>query len=73
MNLNLTGQSTVKNQIQTEIVQLQDLMDQRLPIWNKLSVEQQKHWVLDGKDSVMTLAWQTYNYLRGFFGEMNDG
>lgn len=54
---------------------MQKLMDQRLPIWQKLPRSKKVKWIKSGKDPVMTLAWTIYKYLRNnFFGEVdNDG
>lgn len=65
--LNLTGQATAAGQIQTRITQLRGLMDQRLPVWNKLPLAKKKAWVKSGKDPIMTLAWAIYKYLRDNF------
>lgn len=73
--LNLTGQATSAGQIQTRITQLRNAMDLRLPIWQKLPVAKKKAWITSGKDPIMTLAWNTYRYLRdNFFGsEVDNG
>lgn len=73
--LNLTDQATATSAIQTRVNQLKSLMDARKPIWIKLSDEKKKQWISSGKDPIMTLAWQTYRYLRdNFFGaEVDNG
>ena len=69
-DLNLTGQSTLAGQVTTRINQLKTSMDQRKVIWDRLSLAKKKAWVTSGKDPIMTLAWNTYRYLRdNFFNE----
>jgi hypothetical protein len=73
MDLNLTGQSVITNQIQQRIVQLRTEMDKRLEVWNRLPTEKKKAWVTSGKDPLMTLSWQIYRYLRdNFFNQEVD-
>jgi hypothetical protein len=68
-DLNLTGQATSAGQIQTRINQLKTAMDQRLPLWQRMPDDKKKLWITSGKDPIMTLAWNTYKYLRdNFFG-----
>lgn len=72
--MNLTNQSNYASQIQSKIQTLKEQMDLRLPIWNRLSYEKKKTWILNGNDPLMTLAWNIYKYLRdNFFGEVDDG
>lgn len=68
-DLNLSGQSTLAAAIQTRVAQLKTAMDDRLPVWQKLSDEKKKKWVTSGKDPIMTLAWNIYKYLRDNFFE----
>ncbi len=67
--LNLTDQLTEKNGIQPKINKLNQLMNQRKPIWEKASKEQRKKWINSNKDPVMSLAWTIFKYLyNNFFG-----
>lgn len=69
MELNLTGQSTISEKVQTRIVQLRTEMDKRRDVWIRMSDEKRRAWVTSGKDPLMTLSWQIYRYLRdNFFG-----
>ena len=69
-DLNLTGQSTLAGQVTTRINQLKASMDQRKVIWDRLPLAKKKAWITSGKDPIMTLAWNTYRYLRdNFFKE----
>ena len=68
--LNLTGQQTAVDTIQPYINALKTRMDQRKTVWDKLSVEKRRKWVLSGKDPIMTLAWTMYKYLhKNFFSD----
>lgn len=66
-DLNLSDQTTLTSAVQTRIVQMRNAMDLRLPVWQKLSDEKKKKWVKSDKDPLMTLAWNTYRYLRDNF------
>ena len=69
-DLTLTGQSTLAGQVTTRINQLKASMDQRKVIWDRLTLSKKKAWITSGKDPIMTLAWNTYRYLRdNFFSE----
>jgi len=70
--LDLTGQSTLAGQVQTRITQLRNAMELRKEIWNRLSDEKKRAWVTSGKDPIMTVAWQTYRYLRDNFFQTED-
>jgi len=73
-DLNLINQQIYTDQIQPKIQQLKTQMDLRIPIWQKISPEKRKAWILSGKDPLMTLAWNIYNYLKNnFFGDVKDG
>lgn len=65
--LNLTGQATSAEQIQTRVTQLRNAMELRKEIWNRMPIEKKKAWIASGKDPIMTLAWQVYRYLRDNF------
>lgn len=68
--LNLSNQQAAVDQIQPYVNVLKDRMDDRKTIWDKLSVEKRRTWILSGKDPIMTLAWTIYKYLhKNFFGE----
>lgn len=71
--LNLTGQQDIKNDIAPKLLQLKQAMEARKDIWDKLSIEKKKKWITSGKDPVMNISWDVYNYLRNkFFGEETD-
>jgi len=42
-------------------------MELRKQIWDRISFEKKKQWIVSDKDPIMTLAWQTYRYLRDNF------
>ena len=70
MNLNLSGQQVEYNTIAPKVQTLKNWMDQRKPIWAKISKEKRKKWVTSDKDPIMSLAWSIYKYLdNNFFGE----
>jgi hypothetical protein len=74
MKIELSQQSKPGDTIAPKIQQLRTAMDERIPVWTKLSLEQKTKWVKSGKDPIMVLAWQIYKYLRdNFFGDVNDG
>ena len=66
-DLNLTGQGTLASQVQTRINSMKQSMDLRKPIWDRLTDEKKRAWVRSGKDPLMSLAWDTYRYLRDNF------
>jgi hypothetical protein len=47
-------------------------MDQRKPIWDRMSDAKKRAWVTSGKDPIMTLAWKIYRYLRDNFFQVED-
>ena len=68
--LNLTNQQTAVTAMAPYITGLKDRMEQRKVIWDKLPIEKKKQWVKSGKDPIMTLAYNTFKYLRdGFFSD----
>ncbi len=71
-NLNLTGQTTAGTAIQTRIVQLKNLLDQRKPFWDRMPNEKKKAWVKSEKDPVMNLAWDVFKYLNNNFFNRED-
>lgn len=71
-DLNLTNQSTQAGTIQARINTLKSLMDQRKPIWDRMSDAKKRAWVTSGKDPIMTLAWKIYRYLRDNFFQVED-
>ena len=69
--LELLNQTTAKNQIGSKIMDLKTELDKRLSIWQKISIEKKIKWVKSDKDPIISLAWDTYVYLRdNFFGEV---
>ncbi len=72
-DLNLTGQQAQTNQIAPKIQTLKDRMNERKAIWDKLPDDKKKLWITSGDDPIMTLAWQSYRFLRdNFFNEDVD-
>lgn len=67
--LNLIDQNKKATTINTHIQQLKTQMDARKEVWDKLSPERKKKWILSNKDPIMTLAWQIFKYLRNNFFE----
>ena len=68
--LNLSGQQADYNTIAPKVQTLKVWMDERKVLWDKISPEKRKKWVISGKDPIMSLAWNIYKYLRNnFFGE----
>ena len=69
--LTLTSQETAKSSIAPKLLTLKQEMDKRLPIWQKIDREKKTKWVKSGKDPIVSIAWDTYKYLRdNFFGEV---
>ena len=68
-NLKLDNQKNHRNNIAPKIQQLKNQLDARQEIWNKISPEKKYAWVKSGKDPIMTLAWEMYEYLRDNFFE----
>ena len=67
--LNLIGQQIICDKIETQFLELEDAMDLRKNIWNKLSEDEKLAWVQDDKDPIMSVAWLIYKYLGdNFFG-----
>lgn len=66
-NLNLSGQEAEKNQIAPKVQQLKNRMNERKVIWDKLPDDKKKLWITSGKDPIMTLAWNSYRFLRDNF------
>jgi len=72
MQVNLEGQSLEKATIEPSILKLKQLMNQRLDIWKKLSIEDKKAWAAKTaiEDPIMNLSLDLYNYLhKNFFDE----
>ena len=68
--LNLSNQQAAVDQIQPYINALKNRMDDRKTIWDKLSIEKRRLWVLSGRDPIMSLAYSIYKYLhRNFFSD----
>lgn len=73
-DLNLIGQTTAGTAIQTRIVQLKSLLDQRKPFWDRMPIEKKRAWIASNKDPVMNLAWDVFKYLNNnFFREEDTG
>lgn len=71
--LSLTGQTIASAEITPKLVQLKNLMDQRKIIWDKISDEKKRAWVLSEKDPIMDIAWDVFRYLNNnFFGDHKD-
>ena len=68
MDLTLTGQLTIRNQIAPGFAKLKTEMDKRLVVWGRLPLAQKKAWALSVDDPIMTLARDSYAYLyKNFF------
>ena len=67
--LKMTNQKIYRDQIAPKMQQLKDQLNDRKEIWNKISPEKKRQWVKSGKDPIMTLAWQMYEYLHDNFFE----
>ena len=69
-DLDLTGQQLEYNDIAPKLQKLKNLMLDRKPIWDKISVAKRKKWVTSDKDPIMSLAYQIHEWLdERFFGE----
>jgi len=65
--IRLINQQAYTNNIAPKINILKNQLDDRKDVWARVSLEKKKQWVTSGKDPIMTLAWQMYNYLRDNF------
>ena len=63
----LINQQAYANNIAPKVQVLKNQLDDRIDVWQRVSIEKKKQWVTSGKDPIMTLAWQMYNYLRDNF------
>jgi hypothetical protein len=68
-DLKLINQQTYRDQIVAKINQLKTQLDLRKGLWAKCPLEKKKQWVKSGKDPIMTLAYQMYEYLNDNFFE----
>ena len=62
MNLNLSGQIALCNEIRPEFVKFKNSMDKRISIWNKLDNKDKKRWIEWDKDPIMGLADDIIKY-----------
>ena len=71
----LKNQATIATMIATKVNNLKAVMNSRKAIWDKIPSEKKAKWIKSGKDPIMTLAWNLYQYLDGFFGleEIRNG
>jgi len=68
--LELSGQSLERADIAPKLLKLKNLLDDRKDMWAKIPFEKRKAWMQSGKDPVMDIAWDVWNYLKNnFFGE----
>lgn len=65
--INLTGQDADFTTIRPKIIKMKQMMNDRKVIWDKLPHAKRKVWVTSGQDNIMTLAYQTYQFLCEFF------
>ena len=70
--LDLMNQTVARNEIFPKLQDMESLMDGRKVIWEKLSIEQKKSWLLSREDPIMNIAWDNYKYLDGFFEDIED-
>jgi len=71
--LNLTNQQLEYQDVAPKLNKLKILMDERLPIWQKIPIEKKVKWVKSDKDPIMTVAFITWKYLNdNFFEEAKD-
>ena len=71
----LDNQTIIATTIGTKVNSLKAVMDSRKAIWGKIPPEKKVKWIKSGKDPIMTLAFNIYQYLDGFFGseEIRNG
>ena len=74
MDLNLTRQSNIRNQVAPKLVQLQQAMDLRKALWDHLPDEKQRRWIqlAPTKDPIMDIAWDVFKYLANNFFDPNS-
>ena len=65
--LNLSGQQLEYNDLAPKLNKLKTLMDERLPIWEKISINKKVKWIKSDKDPIMAVAYQTWKYLNNNF------
>lgn len=69
-DLNLTGQNLERADIVPKLLKLEQCLDERKAIWQRITFAKRKAWVVSGKDPIMDIAWDIYKYLdNNFFGE----
>ena len=73
MDLNLSNQTNLRNQILPAIVALKNAMIARKPMWDKLPFRKRKAWVMSDKDPIMSLAWDIYKALDEYFDIPDSG
>ena len=63
--LNLNGQAGIAAQVGPKLVQLREALEQRLPVWQKLTAEQKRRWlaVAAERDPLLHMARQMAEYL----------
>lgn len=69
-NLNLTGQAAKAADCQQSLQDMQQAMDARKELWDKLPRNKKKKWITDGNDPVMTLARTFGKFLATDFPEL---
>ena len=71
----LNSQAIIAGTIGTKVNSLKTVLNSRKAIWGKISPEKKVKWIKSGKDPIMTLAFNIYQYLDGFFGseEIRNG
>lgn len=67
--LNLKNQAQAVSQIKPKLTQFRNQMELRKELWHRAPMNKKRYWVKSGKDPIMALAFQIYDYLdKNFFG-----
>ena len=74
MNLNLPGQSDIRDQVAPRLLQLKDAMDLRKAIWDRLPEAKKRRWIqlAPTKDPIMDIALDVFKYLANNFFDPNS-
>ena len=66
--LNLSGQQLEYNDLAPKLNKLKTLMDERLPIWEKISINKKVKWIKSDKDSRKWASFYKHQFYAGSAG-----
>ena len=68
--LKLKDQQKEADKIQPYIDDAEALMVLRKDMWDSLSTENRKKWLDSGGDPILSMEYNHYNFLKGYFGDL---